>query len=170
MGIDVVIVCVGTGINLALWGAVYLRLDRLPWSVWSLARKERLESDAAGQTLLQERTATKVGAIVKSLREYDEHVAASFRAQVAEAQVRARVAERQSADAGVALAAASTLVRDLRGLLDGQRAARRGVSEGEERLSGDDELTSVSSHRLPGGPDDLGRTLASPTSGTRGAQ
>jgi hypothetical protein len=125
MGIVIVVVCVGTGINLALWGALYAKLEELPLRIWSMAKKERTDGEGAALTLLQERTATKVGVIVKSLREYDEHVAASFRAQVAEAQVRARIAERQSSEAGVALSAASALVRDLRGLLDGERMIHR---------------------------------------------
>ncbi len=176
MGIVIVVVCVGTGINLALWGALYVRLDGLPLRIWSMAKRERTDGESAALTLLQERTAAKVGAIVKSLREYEEHVAASFRAQVAEAQVRARVVERQSSEAGVALSAASALVRDLRALRDDERAPpsappspRNGLASGvastptpsEERLSGDDELTCVSPRRLPGVPE----APVSPTGG-----
>jgi hypothetical protein len=185
MGTMIVIVCVGTGINLVLWAALYTRLDGLPLRIWSLAKKERVEGEGAALTLLQERTATKVAAIVKSLREYDEHVAACFRAQVAEAQVRARVVERQSSETGVALAAASALVRELRGLVDGENVAPRLASrpalvvaegreaiapEAEERLSGDDDLTSVCSRRLPSVLDGAGPTLVSPTSGKGGAR
>jgi hypothetical protein len=122
MGAVIVIVCVGAGLNLALWGALYVRLDGLPMRIWSMLRKERSEGDSRALTLLEERAAVKVGAIVESLRMYEEHVVEGYRAQVAEAQVRARIAERQSSDAGVALSAASVLVRELRGLLDGTRA------------------------------------------------
>jgi hypothetical protein len=119
MGIVIVVMCLGTGIHLVLWGALYRQLDGLPLRIWSLAKKERGDGDARALTALEETTAARVGAIVMSLRTYEEHLAAAFRAQVAEAEVRARIVERQSAEAGVVLSAASALVRELRGALDG---------------------------------------------------
>src|SRR5258708_5972917 len=102
MGTMIVIVCVGTGLNLALWATLHLRLDGLPLRIWSVAKRDRAEGDKRALTLLQEGTAAKVGAIVHSLREHEEHVADAFRAQVAEAEIRARVSERRSSEAGVA--------------------------------------------------------------------
>ena len=134
MGLVIVIVVVGTGLNLALWCALYVRFDGLPLRIWSMARRERTEGDGPALTLLQEGTAAKVGAIVKSLRDHEEHVAASFRAQVADAEVRARVAERQSSEAGVALSAATGLVRELRQLLDGERRVARASSRSAPTL------------------------------------
>jgi hypothetical protein len=158
MGIVIVVVCVGTGINLALWGALYAKLDGLPLRIWSMAKKERTDGEGAALTLSQERTAAKVGAIVKSLREYEEHVAASFRAQVAEAQVRARIAERQSSEAGVALSAASALVRDLRGLVDSERGLHRSTLRSLS-ASGDDAPITPPSTRAG---DDGRRTSSRP--------
>jgi hypothetical protein len=118
MGIVIVVVCVGAGLNLALWASFYMRLDSLPRRIWGMLTKDRTEGDSHALMLLEERAAVKVGTIVASLREHEAHVAEGYRAQVAEAQVRARIAERQSSDAGVALSAASALVRELRALRD----------------------------------------------------
>jgi hypothetical protein len=158
MGIVIAIVCVGTGINLALWGALYAKLDGLPLCIWSMAKKERTDGEGAALTLLQEQTAAKVGVIVKSLREYEENVAGGFRAQVAEAQVRARIAERQSSEAGVALSAASALVRDLRGLLDGERVLSRSTLR-PLGTAGDDAPATAPSTRAG---DDGRRTSSRP--------
>jgi hypothetical protein len=119
MGTMIVILCVSACLNLALWAALYRRLDGLPLRLWSMAKTDREAGDSRALTLLQERTAAKVGDIVSSLRTHEEHVADAFRAQVAEAEIRARVSERRSSEAGVALSVASGLVRELRELLDG---------------------------------------------------
>jgi hypothetical protein len=103
--------------------------------IWNMARKERTEGDSHALTLLEERAAVKVGTIVESLREHEEHVAEGYRAQVADAQMRARIAERQSSDAGVALSAASVLVRALRGLLESTRAPSPAAPAGTEGRS-----------------------------------
>jgi hypothetical protein len=169
MGIVIAIVCVATGINLALWGALYARLDGLPLRVWSMLKKERTDGEGAALTLLQERTAAKVGAIVKSLRDYDEHVAAGYRAQVAEAQVRARIAERQSSEAGVALSAASALVRELRGLLDGTSGGTRAslrsppaVTEGRRTVAAADADDAPATPPSTQAGDDGRRTSSRP--------
>src|SRR5262249_418563 len=79
--------------------------------------------EARALTALQEATAVKVGQSTAALRDYEEQLASLFRAQVVEAQARARAAERDVADAGVALAAATDLVRELCAPADGARAA-----------------------------------------------
>jgi hypothetical protein len=118
MGTMIVIVCVGTGLNLALWAGLYLRLDGMPLRIWGMARKERAEGDSRDAIALQEAAAAKVGAIVNALRAYQEEVAKAYRAQLAEADVRTRICERRSSEAGVALSGATVLVRELRGILD----------------------------------------------------
>jgi hypothetical protein len=116
MDIVMLVLCAGFALTLALGFAVHRRLDGLPLRIWSIAKKERAQDEGAAVTALQEATAAKVGPIVTSLKAYHEQIAAGFRAQVADAQMRARIAERQSSEAGVALRTASELVREARAL------------------------------------------------------
>jgi hypothetical protein len=122
MDIVTLCLCAGLAVTLALVFALHRRLDGLPLRIWSIAKKERAQDEGAAVTALQEATAARVGPIVSSLRTYHEQLAASSRAQVADAEMRARVAERRSSDAGVALDAASALVRELRALRDAELA------------------------------------------------
>jgi hypothetical protein len=110
--------CGGLALTLALVVAVHHKVDALPPRIWSIAKQERAQDAGAAVTALQEATAARVGPIVVSIRAYEEQIAATFRAQVADAQMRARIAERQSSEAGVALRAASELVREARVLRD----------------------------------------------------
>jgi hypothetical protein len=118
MDIVTVVLCVGLALALALLVAAHRRLDGLPLRIWSIAKRERDEREGAAVTALQEATAARVGPIVSSLRSYHEQIAATLRVQVADAEMRARVAERRSSEAGVALRAASELVREARALRD----------------------------------------------------
>jgi hypothetical protein len=113
-----VVLCAGLALALALLIAAHRRLDALPLRIWSIAKKERVQDEGAAVTALQEATAARVGPIVTSLKAYHEQIAATFRAQVADAQMRARIAERRSSEAGVALRTASELVREARALRD----------------------------------------------------
>jgi len=118
MGIIIAVVCLGAGLHLTLFVATYRALAALPERVWKLAQAERTATEARALTALQEVAATKVGSLVLGLRAYHDQFETHLRAQVAEAEVRARVAERRSLDAGTALDAASTLVAELRGLVE----------------------------------------------------
>jgi hypothetical protein len=118
---DVVEVCVGAGMCLALWAVIYRKVAELPRTVWEIVRQERAAETARAQAALQEVAALKVGAIVRSLRDHEEQSAAGLRAQIADAENRARVIERRASDAGVALSTASELVRESRGLRDDLR-------------------------------------------------
>jgi hypothetical protein len=110
---------VSATLNLALWGALYRRLDGLPERIFALARRQRAADQARALTVLQEMAAARVGPLVQGLRVYHEQLDADLRGRIAAAELRARVTERSSSEAGVALSAASTLVRELRALLDG---------------------------------------------------
>jgi hypothetical protein len=147
MGTMIVIVFVSTGLNLALWAALYLRVDGLPLRIWSMAKKERAESDTRSATALQEAAAGKVGAIVNALRAYQEEVAKAYRAQIGEADLRTRICERRSSEAGVALSAATVLVRELRAILD--RVGLPAEKADGARLS-EDELTCVATRPVLG--------------------
>ena len=107
------------GLCLALLLAVYVRLSSLPRRVAETIRQERETSSA--QSALQEAAALRVGAIVQTLRAHEAEMAVSLRMQIADAEIRARVAERREQDVGAALGAAVDLVRDLYTLRDQAR-------------------------------------------------
>jgi len=129
----------GLVIALALLIAINHKLAHLAPRLWAMMREEHARADGRAMTVLQEAAAMRVGLITTSLRQYEKQVAEAFRAHVAESQNRARIVERRSDDAGVALAAASELVRDLRALLDGlgvvhgRSAVRADAERDEER-------------------------------------
>jgi len=124
--VNIVVVCgsVALGLCLALLLGLHRKLDALPARVWSIAKQERARDESHAQTALREATAAKVGTITSALRLYEEEIGERSRAQVAEAEKRARVAERRLADAGTALEAGAVLVRELRALLDELHAKR----------------------------------------------
>ena len=112
----------GLALALALLIAIHHKLDGLPPRLWAIAKRERAADEARALTALTEATAARVGTITLGLRHHEEHLAASVRAQIAEAETRARVVERRSSDAGVALHAATDLVRALRSLCEEMEA------------------------------------------------
>ena len=214
MGTVILIVSLGAALNLALWGALFHRVGTVPRSVWKIAQRSRTEDESRALDVLQAAAASRLGGLVIGVQTYHEQLAGLVRARVAEAEVRARTTERCAADAGIALDAASALVRDLRtlaedlpslidrralqtGMAIGEAAARKVEPEpqlppapverdtvemprgarvpetprnpdrqaptsrqrpltappeplDEERVSGDEELTRVQSHPLPG--------------------
>jgi len=210
MGTVILIVSLGAALNLALWGAVYRKLDGIPHHVWKAAQRDRAADETRALDVLQAAAASRLGGLVIGVQTYHEQLAGLARAQVADAEVRARMTERRAADAGIALDAASALVRDLRTLAEDlpslidRRAMHTGIAIGkatarredrepepeeratvemprgastpetlrkpdrpapasrlrpltapaeppdEERVSGDEELTRVQSHPLPG--------------------
>jgi hypothetical protein len=137
MGTVIVIVCVGAALNLTLWGALYRKLHGLPLDVWKVAQRSRTVDETRALDVLQAAAASRLGGLVIGVQTYHEQLAGLVRAQVAEAEVRARVTERRAADAGIALDAASALVRDLRTLAEDlpslidRRAMQTGIALGE---------------------------------------
>ena len=109
------------GLCLALLLAVYVRLSSLPRRVAETIRQERARETSSAQSALQEAAAVRVGAIVQALRAHEAEMAVSLRMQIADAEIRARVAERREQDVGAALGAAVDLVRDLYTLRDQAR-------------------------------------------------
>jgi hypothetical protein len=99
------------------------RLDGLPARIWSIAKQERDRDEKKAATALTEAAAAKVISITAALRVYEEELAARSRLSLADAEKRARIAERRLSDAGAALDAATALVRELRAVLDQARAA-----------------------------------------------
>jgi hypothetical protein len=109
---------VALALVLALLAAILRKLDNLPPRVWGIAQRERARDETTALEVLTDATRAKVTTIVAGLRGYEEAVAASWRDQLATAETRARVAERRAADVGVALSAATDLVREARELRD----------------------------------------------------
>lgn len=103
---------------LALLLAIHRALSRIPIAVWSIAKRERNQDDGRTLDAMKEAVATRAGHAVIAIQTYQEQIAHSLRAQIADAETRARVAERRAADTTTALEAASTLVRELRAALD----------------------------------------------------
>jgi hypothetical protein len=96
-------------------------INATPARLWAIAKQERERDEHRELSALQEATAVKVGAITRSLRDYDEQIAAEVRAQVAAAEMRARTAEarargaeREASEATSMLAVVSELLRDVR--------------------------------------------------------
>jgi len=168
----------GLVLALALLIAINHKLAHLAPRLWAIARDEHARDDARAMAVLEEAAASKVGVITTSLRQYEEQVAESFRAQVAEAQNRARMVERRSDEAGVALSAAAELVRELRALLDGagatrgrpaapasepeggRRTTRLGAPAGEAADEPEDEPTKVGAPAATGASGQGGLRLA----------
>jgi hypothetical protein len=185
MEIGIVIGCVVLALDLTLWAALFSKLNWLMLRLGRFAERHDAEGERRGMTALQEAVAARVGVIVRALRNYEEGVAAGYRTQVADAEIRARLAERQASEAGVALSAASALVRELRRVLDaahqGARAPSRSaptLPEGRETVATDgdegerlseDERTHVVSRPLPGLPG-ASKALVSPAGEKGGAR
>jgi hypothetical protein len=136
----------------------------------NLAARQRADGEREGMTVLQEMAAVRVGALVMSLRQHEEAVAAGWRAQVAEAQVRARVAERESSEAGVALSTAVVLVRELRRLVDGEgegplAPSRPAPTATEGRATIEIEPAAIDTSRKPDRPEPPSRERPSPRGG-----
>lgn len=114
----IVVVCLSAALNLALWAALYRKLDRFPAALRAQVRRERAEAQAEAMTVLQAAAALKVGAITAALRAREEEAATLYRDEVAAADLRTRIAERRAADAAPMLRTASELLRQLRELLN----------------------------------------------------
>jgi Na+-transporting methylmalonyl-CoA/oxaloacetate decarboxylase gamma subunit len=132
MSIIVAGLAVVLGLILSLLVAIYLNVDSLPARVWAIAKRERAEDAAAAQAALQAVAAPRVAALVAALSDCHAQSAAELRAQIAGAELRARLAERQAKDAGTSLTIASELVGELRSLLHGLDVAPAGSFDADD--------------------------------------
>ncbi len=98
--------------------ALQRRLSALPHAVLALVRKERAHDGGRLLDVMKEAVAARSGQAVIAIQTCQEQIAQSLRAQIAEAETRARIAERRALDTATALEAATTLVRELRATLD----------------------------------------------------
>jgi hypothetical protein len=159
-----------TALILVLGLALCRRLDGLPSRIVNLAARERADGERKAMTVLQETAAARVGVLVKSLRDHEEALANAWRIQIGDAQVRARVVEREASAAGVALSTAVVLVRDLRGLLDRQIADAYAPSQPaptvtEGRATIEIEPEALDTTRKPDRPEPTSRERPSPRTG-----
>lgn len=113
-----VCLCAGLAAALALLVALYRRVDALPLNLWRLVQRDRQADEKRALDALQEAAVGKVEMIVLGLRQYQDALEAQLRSEIGHAELRARVTERRSSDAGIALSAASALVAALRELVD----------------------------------------------------
>jgi hypothetical protein len=104
------------------------RIDRIPRRLQVLFHDERSRGENLARAVLTEAAAQKIGPLLAGMRSAHDQTVASLRAQLAEAETRARVSERRASDAVIYLEAASTLVSALRALHDESKALRRGES------------------------------------------
>jgi hypothetical protein len=165
MRTEIVIACLSTALNLAMWGAFYLRLRGLPLDVWKVAQRDRAGDEKRALDVLQEAAASRIGGLVIAIKTYHDQLACLVRAQLAEAEVRARVSERRSSEASIALDAASVLVRDLRTLAEDlpsrfdRRAMRVGIAIGESAVRRDERAPANAERTTVEMPSDV-MTLA----------
>jgi hypothetical protein len=119
-------IATGIAVTLLLLCALHWKLAGLPARLWGLAQNARDEldraraaDDARAQKALAEAVSARAGVLLAGVRQYQEQMAAGFRKQIADAELRARVADRNAVDTATALETATSLVRGLRTTLDG---------------------------------------------------
>jgi hypothetical protein len=157
----------GLVLALALLIALHYRLDGLPVALGIEVRRERQDNATRALDLMKEAVATKAGTAVLSIQRHEENLAAGHRAQVAEAQLRARMGEVRSGDTVTALTAATTLVRELRQVLDQlpREAALPPPIDPSERVTVELKPEAVETARRSGAPEPASRERPSPRHG-----
>jgi hypothetical protein len=144
---------VALALVLALLAAILRKLDGLPPRVWGIAQRERAREESTALEVLTDSTRARVTTAVASLRAYEEQVAAAWRDQMGSAETRARIAERRAADVGVALSAATDLVREARELRDAlELLVVRGRDRASPRLASPSVAPPGSAPVLPSQP------------------
>ncbi len=116
MSVVVGCLCAGLVVALALIASLQRRVESqlraLPQAVSSAVKREREET---GDKPFDPAKAT---ALVAGIRDYHDKLAAHWRTELGDAELRTRMTERRASDAGVALDTAVTLVREAREMVD----------------------------------------------------
>ncbi len=123
----------GLSLAIVLLLALHLRLSGLPGTLLAVARKDRVQDGGRLLDAMKEAVAARSGQAVIAVTTLQDQLAQSLRAQLAEAEMRARVAERRAADTVTALEAASTLVRELRESLESVSEVARSLHAIQQR-------------------------------------
>ena len=111
----IAVVCVGVGLILAFsagMGALHRRLDALG------EQRTHDDESAAAVARLHETATTKLALLMAGIQGYHDGLSKSLRGQLADAEVRERIQARRDVDSTLTIETASTLVRDLRTILD----------------------------------------------------
>jgi hypothetical protein len=162
---SVIVACLAAvvALQLALLLRIHRRLDALPLHLRSIVKEERPDGEAA-LAALHEAAATKAALIVAGIRSFHDQLDANLRTQLADAEVRARLSERRSSEAGVALTTASRLVRELRNVLDRFGLPAPSAAETSPRPPPPSVAPPGSAEPLPPGPGQVAAGLSRPAS------
>jgi hypothetical protein len=87
MRTEIVIVCAGAALNLALWAALFHRLGDVPRSVWKIVRHRRTEDEARALDVLQAAASSRLGGLVIGVQTYHDEIVRLARAEAAAVQV-----------------------------------------------------------------------------------
>jgi hypothetical protein len=104
------------------------RIGRIPRRIVTLIKNERAQKDGQAQAVILEAAALKCGPLIAGIRAYHDQITASYQAQIAGAEMRARLSESRASDATTYLSAASELVGELRALRDELAMLARGAA------------------------------------------
>lgn len=121
-------VCAVAGLLVVHLLVLYRWIGWLPFAVYDLHRKERDKDHAEALAALHDAATAKARSLVTGIESYHERLAADLRSQAIDAQLRARVLERRSEEAGLSLEVASNLVTQLRELLEHHTPSQRRLS------------------------------------------
>jgi hypothetical protein len=116
MSVIVGCLCAGLVVALALIVSLHRKVEgqlrMLPHAVSVVLKRDR---EVGGERVLDP---VKASALVAGIRDYHDKLAAHWRTELGDAELRTRMTERRASDAGVALDVAVTLVREAREMVD----------------------------------------------------
>ena len=138
--------------------AIHRRLDGLPARAavsFKLEAEARARADASA---VHDAAKQMAAPLFAGLREAQEGLAADFRRQVANAEMRARVGERHAANTTTALETAAVLVRELRAGIDATGEARARLERTAAET--DDNRTTIEVLTPPSGAPPPSSTAA----------
>lgn len=113
--------------------AIHRWIYAMPARLWGIARAElgraAEENATKAERALQQAAERQARALLTSLRDYHEAIAAQYRSGMARPQPAGETALRRDGDPAAQLAAATALVAELRALLEKVLGARGGSAE-----------------------------------------
>ena len=123
-------------VTLRLLSGLYWLFASMPDRVFRIARNELArayaDDEAAAEQALREAADRRIAPLIQGLKQAHEQATADLRRQLADAELRARLAERHAADTSTALEAAATLTRELRAAIDALAKVHARAAEATE--------------------------------------